>query len=84
MLWIHDEESCDLLDLCFVDLLILLLYLRFFREPLAAVDDEGLHCGISKTVLPSTMLEMPEGMTKTQWKKQLRQQRRMLAWEKNK
>ena len=51
----------------------------------AVVDDESLRLGGgSETVLPPTMSEVPEGMTRTQWKKQLRQQRRVLKWERNK
>ena len=52
---------------------------------LAIVDDESLCLGGgSETVLPPTTSEVPEGMTRTQWKKQLRQQRRVLKWERNK
>ena len=51
----------------------------------AVFDDEALRLGGgSETVLPHTTSEVPEGMTRTQWKKQLRQQRRVLKWERNK
>lgn len=38
----------------------------------------------SETVLPFTTSVVPEGMTKKQWKKQLRIQRKMIMWERNK
>jgi hypothetical protein len=59
------------------------------REQSAAaiVDDEAwCSSGGSEiaTVLLSTTSGVPEGMTKTQWKKQLRQQKRVLKWERSK
>lgn len=38
----------------------------------------------SETVLPFTTSVVPEGVTKKQWKKQLRLQRKMIMWDRSK
>lgn len=58
------------------------------EQSAAAVVDDKAWCSSGgseiATVLLSTTSGVPEGMTKTQWKKQLRQQRRVLKWERSK
>lgn len=84
----HVQLLCGFRFVFHVGVRILLI----FREQsataaVAAVSDKPLYSGGGgelTTVLLSTTSDVPEGMTKTQWKKQLRQQRKVLKWERNK
>lgn len=65
------------------------MYIREKSAVAVTVVDDKAVCsggggGEMAAVLLSTMSGVPEGMTKTQWKKQLRQQRKMLKWERSK
>ena len=60
-----------------------IMFISREQSAAAGVNDEA-HSSGSEAILPFTTSVIPEGMTKRQWKKQLRQQRKMIMWEKNK